>query len=114
MQAVTTPATTVTSSDGTTYQNNDQKEKINSVVQKTRQDIFNTNSWYDVFSNTVNNGILRKNTLFTGEGVNGYVYFEIPYLESKVSTKHKKPESNVDADRYPDSYTYEVDYDKCL
>ncbi|MDQ3021144.1 MAG: hypothetical protein M3R36_11335 [Bacteroidota bacterium] len=113
LQAVTTAPTSVTGSDGTTYSYNDQKDKIKNVIQETRQDIFNTDSWYTVFSNTINSGILRKNTLFTGDGVNGNVYFQIPYLESKEPTKKKKPKSNIDENRYSEYFDYEVDYDRC-
>lgn len=79
LQAITTQATKIKSSDGTTYEFNDQNDKMTEAFEKTRQDIFDISSWYGAFSNSINSGILRRNTLFNGDGVNGYVYFEVPY-----------------------------------
>lgn len=37
---------------------------------------------YDIFQSSVNSGILRRNTIFPGESVNGYIYFPIPADEN--------------------------------
>lgn len=37
--------------------------------------VSNINTWYNLYSESVNNGILRKNSLFQDKSVNGIVYF---------------------------------------
>jgi hypothetical protein len=36
-----------------------------------------THQYYDSFKRSVNTGILRRNTVFQGQSVNGYSYFPV-------------------------------------
>lgn len=54
------------------------------IVRETQTGIQRTANWYDAFKESVNSGILRKNTLFPGQSVNGYIYFLIPKLQEKI------------------------------
>jgi hypothetical protein len=47
-----------------------------------------TNYWYDAFKNSISSGILRKNTMFQNQSVNGYVYFELPTLRDYAGRKY--------------------------
>jgi len=53
----------------------------------------NINNWYDLYSESVNNGILRKNSIFQNKSVNGVVYFlpygEIPQSSEMAGTKYE-------------------------
>ncbi len=37
----------------------------------------NTAYWYNLFENSFNSGVLRKNTLFPHNSINGYIYFPL-------------------------------------
>lgn len=53
--------------------------------------VSNINTWYDLYSQSLNDGILRKNTIFTDKSVNGLVYFLLP---EEVPTSDKLANSN--------------------
>ncbi len=57
---------------------NDKKEKQDIVTNRTANTMANTAIWYDTYINSVSNGILRRNTVFPGQSVNGYIYFPFP------------------------------------
>lgn len=64
----------------------DQQKKRDAVSAQTAKVITNTAIWYDLYLHSVSQGILRRNTVFPGQGVNGYVYFPFP---RKVSRHHR-------------------------
>jgi hypothetical protein len=40
----------------------------------------NTSMWDELYQNSISEGILRRNTVFPGQSVNGYIYFPLPSL----------------------------------
>jgi len=76
LEAASTQNTTISSSTGATLQVNDAAEKRKTVYRETSSTLASISNWYDVFKQSINSGILRKNTLFPGQSVNGYIYFE--------------------------------------
>jgi len=50
-------------------------------LDKTERKIDNIRSWYDLYSESVNDKILRKNTIFKDKSINGLVYFYSPFGE---------------------------------
>ncbi len=76
------PPTTITgtgSQSGNGFVVNDAQEKRDALSERataqTIQAATNTATWYDTFSSSVSEGVLRRNTMFSGKTVNGYVYF---------------------------------------
>lgn len=51
------------------------------AIDRTTSSIGNTVILYDIFKESINSGILRRNTVFPGESVNGYIYFPLPIYE---------------------------------
>ena len=78
MKALSTQPTTIRSSSGERYQFNDRQEKIDNANEKAGAAIANTAILYQNFASSVSSGILRRNTLFPNESVNGYIYFPFP------------------------------------
>jgi hypothetical protein len=64
---------------GSGYVVNDAQEKaevrMDRAVNRTTAEWAGTANWYDTFAGSVNEVVLRKNTMFPGKSVNGYVYF---------------------------------------
>lgn len=58
---------------------NDGAQKRDAASSQTAEAIANTAMWYDVYQRSVSKGILRKNTVFPGQSVNGYIYFPSPH-----------------------------------
>lgn len=50
-------------------------------IDKTERKLDNIRSWYDLYSESVNDKILRKNTIFKDKSINGLVYFYSPLGE---------------------------------
>ena len=80
LEALSTQPTTVTDPAGDVWTVNDKGTKIKAVVNNTTEAMANTSILYDVFKTSINSGILRRNTLLTGESANGYMYFPLPTL----------------------------------
>lgn len=78
LKAVSTEPTTLTDSRGNTIQLNDRQDKLDQVARDSRIASANTATLYAAFKSSVNAGILRRNTLFPGEGINGFIYFPRP------------------------------------
>jgi len=76
LEAASQRNTTVTSNRGEEYVIHDAREKRDAVNQQTAASLASIANWYDVFKSSVTSGILRKNTLFPGQSVNGYIYFQ--------------------------------------
>lgn len=56
----------------------DQQEKRDIVADRTANTMANTAMWYEIYQNSISDGILRRNTVFPGRSVNGYIYFPFP------------------------------------
>jgi hypothetical protein len=59
----------------------DETEKQERAVDRTASAMVNTAMWYEIYQNSVSDGILRRNTVFPGQSVNGYIYFPFPTKE---------------------------------
>lgn len=81
LKAMSAQPTTITSPKGDKWVVNDRDTKVDAIESKTMASMVNTAILYDIFQNSVNTGILRRNTVFPGESVNGYVYFPLPKAE---------------------------------
>ena len=79
LEEMSTRPTTITSKSesGETIQStvNNKREKQQAVREKTNQSIASTSYWYDLYSGSVSQGLLRKNTIFPNRSVNGYMCF---------------------------------------
>lgn len=84
--------------DRKTYMYNDKNEKIESKMETNSaiyyNNVNNINNWYSLFQSSINNGLLKKNTVFPNYSINGYIYFL------------KKGEKNLKKDRF-DISTYD-------
>lgn len=78
LQTMSTQPTQITTSGGQSATVNDRREKQQVVQDRTKTQIGVTASYYDAFRESLSSGILRRNTLFQNQAVNGYVYFELP------------------------------------
>ncbi len=56
----------------------DQQEKKDTIADQTANAMANTAMWYDLYQNSISDGILRRNTIFPGQSVNGFIYFPFP------------------------------------
>ena len=83
-KAVTTHSNNYTSETTTL---NDKGEKERGILDRRATQRASTSDWYDSFKSSVNQGILRRNTLFPGEGVNGYIYFR---AISQPASSHRR------------------------
>jgi hypothetical protein len=93
LKAMSTQQTTITNRKGDEWVVNDKDSKVDAVLARTRTLMINTAVLYDIFENSVNSGILRRNTIFPGESVNGYIYFPLPLDKESVGPFSIKPES---------------------
>lgn len=65
------------------------------TLDQTERRIDNIKAWYDLYSESVNDKILRKNTIFKDKSVNGLVYFYSPLGEfEKEYTLHGQKYNN--------------------
>jgi hypothetical protein len=88
-----TTSGTTTGPAGTSYTTstttlNDADEKRQTVLDRRASHVASIDSWYESFKNSVNQGILRRNTLFPSESVNGFIYFEV--LEPQAVSKSRQ------------------------
>ena len=74
----TTAQTRFDDGSSATTTSNDQQEKRDMVGERTAMAMTNTAMWYDVYQNSISDGILRRNTVFPGRSINGYIYFPYP------------------------------------
>ena len=81
-QSMNTRPTTITgggNAQGTTWTVNDGDEKRQAaqdrVARKFGDALERTQTYYDLYKASVSGGILRRNTVFPGTSVNGYIYF---------------------------------------
>ena len=64
----------------------DEAAKRAEVLNRTSESIADTEMWYDIYRKSISEGILRRNTVFPGQSVNGYIYFPFP-LPSEIGEK---------------------------
>jgi hypothetical protein len=90
---LSTKPTTITSEaeSGKTIRStvNDAKEKRAAVRDETDQSIASTSYWYDTYNNSVSQGLLRKNTIFPNQSVNGYICFPADGIQSGLETEYR-------------------------
>lgn len=87
LEALSAQPTTIKSSKGEEWKVNDKSAKVEAITNKTAASMANTALLYDIFKGSVNAGVLRRNTIFSLESVNGYVYFSIPTIEGHFADK---------------------------
>jgi len=80
LKAMSTQSTTITNTKGDKWVVNDREAKVDAIESRTASSMVSTAILYDIFQSSVNSGILRRNTVFPGESVNGYVYFPLPLV----------------------------------
>jgi len=93
------PTTAETRSNGKTSATttfNDQKEKQDMVADRTSLAMTNTALWYDIYRNSLSDGILRRNTVFPGQSVNGYIYFPYPIAKKSDYKDNEGFPSNLE------------------
>lgn len=56
--------------------------------QNTDRKILDIESWYNLYAESISNGILRKNTIFKDKSVNGLIYFYSPYPKEEPLIIH--------------------------
>lgn len=78
---------------------------MDSVSRQTAAAITNTAIWYDIYKNSINKGILRKNTVFPRQSVNGYIYFPFP---------NKLTDRIADQSIYGEATSYDMTYDNYI
>ncbi len=75
LEAATTENTVASNSRGERYVIDDAAEKRDRIIEQTSASLNSISDWYSVYKSSLSSGILRKNTLFKNQSVNGYVYF---------------------------------------
>lgn len=61
-------------SSGATIDDTWYKQKT--VANETKAEVADVRSWYGAYRQSIDSGVLRKNTVFPGQSVNGCIYFE--------------------------------------
>lgn len=67
----------------------DKDVKNEYILQKTKEQLNNTAYYFDIFQESVNQGILRRNTLFPYRSVSGYLYMPVPEIKYRYITFQK-------------------------
>ena len=73
------PTTITNTKTGETWQVNDTKEKAERVQNRTNASIASTSMIYDLYKQSINAGILKRNTVFPKQSVTGYIYFRMQF-----------------------------------
>ena len=100
LKTISTEPTTITGPKGERWVVNDRDDKVDAIRAQTMTSMINTAILYDVFMNSVSSGILRRNTIFPGESVNGYLYFPLPEVIKPYHTRKSSVE--------PENYNYRL------
>jgi hypothetical protein len=69
--------TTYTDDYGYSIQANDMSEKQDKIKENSARRFYNTALWYDIYRNSTSASVLKKNTLFPYQAVNGFIYFQM-------------------------------------
>ena len=89
LQGLSAQSTTISNQHGEKWTVNDRGEKVQAANDRTDANMRETAYYYRTFKESINSGILRRNTIFTGESVNGYIYFPLGSM-SAFSGKYFK------------------------
>ncbi len=89
LQGLSAQSTTISNQHGEKWTVNDRGEKVQAANDRTDANMRETAYYYKTFKESINSGILRRNTIFTGESVNGYIYFPLGSM-SAFSGKYFK------------------------
>jgi hypothetical protein len=54
------------------------ERSADNAIDKAERKLSDVKSWYDLYSESISNGILRKNTIFRDKSINGLIYFYAP------------------------------------
>ncbi|MBU1356282.1 MAG: hypothetical protein KJ620_06905 [Candidatus Edwardsbacteria bacterium] len=80
------PEATITDPSGGVYKIDDKNASGN-IINRTVVNMQSTSYMYEAYKNSVNNIILRRNTVFKDKNIMGYVYFNIPNIKPKNVNK---------------------------
>jgi hypothetical protein len=80
------PEATVTSPSGAVYKIDDTQAG-SKIIENTKTKMQSTSYMYEAFKNSVNNGLLRRNTISQDKGVTGNIYFHIGGVDLKNCTR---------------------------
>lgn len=80
VSAELTPEATVTTPSGNIYVIDD-KTAGEKIIDRTAINMQSTSYMYEAYKNSVNNIVLRRNTVFKDKNIMGYVYFYIPGIK---------------------------------
>jgi hypothetical protein len=89
LQTVSTsmnPEATITDPSGGVYKINDENVG-GKIGARTAANMQSTAYMYEAYKNSINNVILRRNTVFKDKNIMGYVYFDISGINLKKATK---------------------------
>jgi hypothetical protein len=70
---------------------------------ETRIDFAATSTWFSLYKSSISSGILRKNTVFPGASVNGYVYFK-----ANLKSKSNDYYGGMSGDNIREKFTFQV------
>jgi len=90
LQAISVKGTTVKDNNGNTYRLNDKEENRERILKHTNDELTNTEDWYNLFEDSFNAGVLRVNTLFPHNAINGYVYFHLTDTDGTTNLSSSK------------------------
>ena len=77
LETMSVQKTNITSSTGEVLISiDDTQEKRNKIINKNYNEIEKTATWYDIYKQSINQGLLRKNTLLPNQSINGFVFIE--------------------------------------
>lgn len=72
------PTSITNTQTGASYQVNDRKEKQSDIIRETGATMANTSVVYDLYKQSIVEGILQRNTIFPKQVITGYLYFQVP------------------------------------
>lgn len=103
LKSMSAEPTTFTDSYGYSVQANDLAGKQDVIIGKTADAMATTAFWYDIYRRSTYASVLKKNTLFTNQAVNGFVYFEVDNVRKFTEMKN---ESEIKRNKY--KYTLSI------
>lgn len=80
------PEATVTDPSGGVYKIDD-KNVSGKIGTRTAVNMQSTSYMYEAYKNSVNNIVLRRNTVFKDKNIMGYVYFDVSGINLKKATQ---------------------------
>ena len=86
VSAELSPEATVTDPSGSVYKIND-KNASGKIGERTAEKMQGTSYMYQAYKNSINNIVLRRNTVFQDKNIMGYIYFSIPDIKPEKLNK---------------------------